>query len=82
MAAWPDGVDVKDKRVAVVGSGASGYQTTPVIAETAAHTYLFQRQANWCLEDEIYLKNSRRRRCGSTGISPITATMSAFASAR
>jgi 4-hydroxyacetophenone monooxygenase len=56
MAAWPDGVDVKDKRVAVVGSGASGYQTTPVIAETASHTYLFQRQANWCLEDEIYLK--------------------------
>jgi 4-hydroxyacetophenone monooxygenase len=56
LAAWPDGVDVKDKRVAVVGSGASGYQTTPVIAETAAHTFLFQRQPNWCLEDEIYLK--------------------------
>jgi 4-hydroxyacetophenone monooxygenase len=56
LAAWPDGVDVKDKRVAVIGSGASGYQTTPVIAETAAHTFLFQRQPNWCLEDEIYLK--------------------------
>lgn len=55
-AAWPDGVDVKGKRVAVVGSGASGYQTTPVIAETAAHLALFQRQPNWCLEDEIYLK--------------------------
>ena len=56
MAAWPEGVDVKDKRVAVIGSGASGYQTTPVIAETAAHTFLFQRQPNWCLEDTIYLK--------------------------
>ncbi len=55
-AAWPEGVDVKGKRVAVVGSGASGYQTTPVIAETAAHISLFQRQPNWCLEDEIYLK--------------------------
>lgn len=55
-AAWPEGVDVKDKRVAVVGSAASGYQTTPVIAETAAHTYLFQRKPNWCLEDQIYLK--------------------------
>ena len=55
-AAWREGVDVKDKRVAVVGSGASGYQTTPVIALTAAHTYLFQRQPNWCLEDQIYLK--------------------------
>jgi 4-hydroxyacetophenone monooxygenase len=56
MAAWPQGVDVKDKRVAVIGSGASGYQTVPVIAETAAHTFLFQRQPNWCLEDTTYLK--------------------------
>ncbi len=56
MAAWPDGVDVKGKRVAVIGSGASGYQTTPVIARTAAHTSLFQRQPNWCMEDETYLK--------------------------
>lgn len=55
-AAWPEGVDVKDKRVAVVGSAASGYQTTPVIAKTAAHTFLFQRKPNWCLEDTIYLK--------------------------
>jgi 4-hydroxyacetophenone monooxygenase len=55
-ACWPEGLDVKGKRVAVVGSAASGYQTTPVIAETAAHTYLFQRKPNWCLEDQIYLK--------------------------
>ena len=55
-AAWPDGLDVKDKRVAVVGSAASGYQTTPVIAETAAHTYLYQRTPNWCLEDAAYVK--------------------------
>jgi len=55
-AAWKEGVDVKGKRVAVIGSGASGYQTTPVIAQTAAHLSLFQRQPNWCLEDEIYLK--------------------------
>ncbi|MET1756404.1 NAD(P)/FAD-dependent oxidoreductase [Novosphingobium sp. RD2P27] len=54
-ATWPDGFDVKGKRVAVVGSGASGYQTTPVIAKTAAHTYLFQRQPNWCYEDLSYL---------------------------
>ena len=55
-AAWPDGLDVGGKRVAVVGSGASGYQTTPVIAKTAAETYLFQRQPNWCFEDLAYLK--------------------------
>ena len=55
-AAWPEGVEVHNKRVAVVGSAASGYQTTPVIAKTAAHTFLFQRKPNWCLEDTIYLK--------------------------
>ena len=55
-AAWPEDVDVKDKRVAVVGSAASGYQTTPVIAKTAAHTFLFQRTPNWCLEDQNYVK--------------------------
>ena len=55
-AAWPEGVEVHDKRVAVVGSAASGYQTTPVIAKTAAQTFLFQRKPNWCLEDTIYLK--------------------------
>lgn len=55
-ANWADGFDVAGKRVAVVGSAASGYQTTPVIAKTAAHTYLFQRTANWCFEDLSYVK--------------------------
>jgi 4-hydroxyacetophenone monooxygenase len=55
-AMWPEGVDVAGKRVAIVGSAASGYQTTPVIAKTAAHTLLYQRKPNWCLEDEIYVK--------------------------
>lgn len=55
-AAWPDRVDVDGKRVAVIGSGASSYQTTPVIAKTAAQTFLFQRTPNWCFEDFAYLK--------------------------
>lgn len=55
-AAWPEGLDIKDKRVAVVGSAASGYQTTPVIAKSAAQTYLFQRKPNWCIEDETYVQ--------------------------
>ena len=55
-ADWPDGLDVAGKRVAVVGSAASGYQTVPVIAKTAAHTVLFQRTPNWCFEDLSYTK--------------------------
>jgi 4-hydroxyacetophenone monooxygenase len=55
-AAWPEGLDITGKRVAIVGSGASGYQTAPVIARMASETYLFQRQPNWLYEDLSYLK--------------------------
>jgi 4-hydroxyacetophenone monooxygenase len=55
-AAWPEGLDITGKRVAIVGSGASGYQTAPVIGSMAAQTTLFQRQANWLYEDLSYLK--------------------------
>lgn len=55
-AAWPEGLDITGKRVAIVGSGASGYQTAPVVAKAAAETYLFQRSPNWLYEDLSYLK--------------------------
>lgn len=55
-ATWPDELDVAGKRVAIVGSAASGYQTTPVIAKSAAQTFVFQRTANWCFEDRGYVK--------------------------
>ena len=55
-AAWPDDLDITGKRVAIVGSGASGYQTAPVIGSMASETFLFQRQANWLYEDLSYLK--------------------------
>jgi 4-hydroxyacetophenone monooxygenase len=54
-AQWPDGLDISNKKVAVVGSAASGYQTTPVIAKSAAHTYLFQRTPNWCYPTPSYV---------------------------
>jgi 4-hydroxyacetophenone monooxygenase len=55
-AQWPDDLDISGKRVAVIGSGASGYQTTPEIAKKAAHTYLFQRTPSWCFENPTYLR--------------------------
>ena len=40
---WPHKtVDFKNRRVAVVGTGSSGIQTIPVIAEHAAHLFVFQ----------------------------------------
>ncbi len=47
-AHWPhEPVDFTGKRVAVVGTGSSGIQTIPIIAEQAAHLYVFQRTANY-----------------------------------
>jgi cyclohexanone monooxygenase len=41
---WPHHpVDFKGKRVAIIGTGSSGVQAAPVIAEDAAHLYIFQR---------------------------------------
>ena len=45
---WPhDGVDFTGKRVALIGTGASGVQCVPVIAETAGQLTVFQRTANF-----------------------------------
>ncbi len=46
---WPaSGVDFAGKRVAVVGTGSSGVQIVPLIAESAASLTVYQRSANWC----------------------------------
>lgn len=43
---WPhQGVDFGGKRVAVVGTGSSGVQAIPVIAQQAEHLTVFQRTA-------------------------------------
>ncbi|MFL5254405.1 MAG: flavin-containing monooxygenase [Rhodopila sp.] len=45
---WPhEGVDFTGKRVGVIGTGSTGIQAIPVIAETAAHLTVFQRTANY-----------------------------------
>lgn len=45
---WPhEGVDFTGKRVGQVGTGSTGIQAAPVIAETAAHLTVFQRTANY-----------------------------------
>jgi len=47
---WPrEPVDFRGKRVAVIGTGSTGIQAIPVIAETAAHLTVFQRQANFSI---------------------------------
>jgi cation diffusion facilitator CzcD-associated flavoprotein CzcO len=45
---WPhEGVDFTGKRVGMIGTGSTGIQAAPVIAQTAAHLTVFQRTANY-----------------------------------
>lgn len=47
-ANWPhEGVDFTGKRVGVIGTGSSGIQSIPVIAEQASQLYVFQRTPNY-----------------------------------
>ena len=46
---WPaTPVDFTGKRVAVIGTGSSGVQLIPSIAEEVASLTVYQRTANWC----------------------------------
>ena len=48
-AQWPhEPVSFAGKRVAVIGTGATGVQTIQEVAKTAAHLTVFQRTPNWC----------------------------------
>lgn len=45
---WPpQGVDFSGKTVGIIGTGSSGIQAIPVIAEQAAHLHVFQRTPNF-----------------------------------
>jgi cation diffusion facilitator CzcD-associated flavoprotein CzcO len=47
---WPrGGVDFAGKRVGIIGTGSTGIQAVPVVAEQAEHLYVFQRTANYSL---------------------------------
>ncbi|HEY1753436.1 MAG TPA: NAD(P)/FAD-dependent oxidoreductase [Caulobacteraceae bacterium] len=46
-ARWRHDVDLKDKRVAVIGTGASAFQFVPEVAKEAAHLTVFQRTPPW-----------------------------------
>ncbi|WP_211847633.1 flavin-containing monooxygenase [Neoroseomonas eburnea] len=46
---WPkEPVDFAGKRVAVIGTGASGVQTIQEVAKMARELVVFQRTPNWC----------------------------------
>jgi cyclohexanone monooxygenase len=47
---WPhDGVELADKRVGIIGTGSSGVQAIPVLAEESGHLTVFQRTAQYTI---------------------------------
>ncbi|GAA2228246.1 NAD(P)/FAD-dependent oxidoreductase [Streptomyces amakusaensis] len=48
-ARWDHGAELRDRRVAVIGTGASAVQIVPALAAVAAGVRLFQRTPPWVL---------------------------------
>lgn len=48
-AQWDHGVDIRGKRVAVIGTGASAIQIVPEIVEDVAELHLYQRTPAWVM---------------------------------
>lgn len=46
-ARWPEDFDPAGKRVAVIGTGCTGYQLIPELALEAGHVTVFQRTPQW-----------------------------------
>jgi 4-hydroxyacetophenone monooxygenase len=56
-AQWRDDVNIKGKRVAVIGTGASAMQLVPSIADEAERVLVFQRSKQWALPNPNYRRN-------------------------
>jgi 4-hydroxyacetophenone monooxygenase len=52
---WPDDADVAGKRVAVIGTGCTGYQLIPELAPLTEHVVAFQRTPQWLFGVPGYL---------------------------
>ena len=55
-AEWDSSVELKDKRVAMIGTGASGMQAGPSIAPEVAQLTVFQRTPHWAMNNPNYHK--------------------------
>ena len=53
-ARWPRGFDIRGKRVAVIGTGATAMQLVPAIVDDAEHVTIFQRSPQWAAPFEKF----------------------------
>src|SRR5829696_9004249 len=90
---WPhEGVDFTGLRVGVIGTGSSGVQSIPIIAEQATHLTVFQRTPNFSMpagnrrlgDDEsdamkaIYPRHRAAARVSGFGVPAVEPTRSAL----
>ncbi|MGB0100868.1 MAG: NAD(P)/FAD-dependent oxidoreductase [Nocardioides sp.] len=59
---WDHDVDLRGKRVAVVGSAASAVQIVPEVAKQAAHLTVLQRSPNWIAPRRLKTFTDAQRR--------------------
>jgi 4-hydroxyacetophenone monooxygenase len=53
-AEWPADLDLKGKRVAMIGNGASAMQTGPEIQNTVESLTIFQRSPHWVVPNDQF----------------------------
>lgn len=53
-AQWPEDIDLRGKRVAVIGAGASAMQIVPAIVHTVAELTVYQRSPQWVAPSSSY----------------------------
>jgi 4-hydroxyacetophenone monooxygenase len=53
-AQWPADLDLTDKRVGVIGNGASAMQLVPAIVDQAQHVTIFQHSPQWAAPFEKF----------------------------
>ncbi|WTW99743.1 NAD(P)/FAD-dependent oxidoreductase [Streptomycetaceae bacterium NBC_01309] len=61
-ARWNHDYDLKGKRVAVIGTGASSVQFLPLVQQQVENLYLFQRTAPWILPKTDYALSKFERK--------------------
>jgi 4-hydroxyacetophenone monooxygenase len=54
---WPESLDVSNKTVSIIGTGATSMQLVPSICEKAKNLKIFQRTAQWARPIEGYSSN-------------------------
>ena len=61
---WPEDLDYAAKRVAIIGSGATGVTLLPAMAKTAGHVTMLQRSPTYVVSvpEQDKIANSLRRR--------------------